>query len=294
MKYIIYLITYSFLWCISILPFPLLYLFSDFVYLLMYRVIGYRKKTVRANIKLAFPEYSEKEVIAVEKAFYKHLCDMFLEMIKTMTISAEELDRRYQFKNIEIVKEYEKKRKSIILMCSHYASWEWVIALGKYLATDGYGVYKKIANPHFDKLVRGIRSKFNARLIDTKHTVATVKQNEAKGIHATYLFISDQTPRPRRGTYWSKFMGQETPIHTGAEKLAKDLDMAVLYINVTKVRRGFYEAEFSEITDNPLKEPEYAITEKFLRIVEAQIKADPRYYFWTHKRWKHKQKKVAN
>lgn len=292
MKYLIYLITYSFLWCISILPFPLLYLFSDFVYFLLYKVIGYRKKTVRNNIKMAFPEYTHKQVLAIEKAFYKYLCDMFLEMIKTMTISQDEMDRRYKFKNIEIVKEYEKKGKSIILMCSHYASWEWVIILGKYLDTDGYGVYKKIANPYFDKLVRDIRSKFKAVLIDTKHTVSTIKNNESKGIHATYLFISDQTPRLSTSNYWNTFMGINTPIHTGAEKLAKDLDMSVLYLKVSKIKRGFYEAEFIEITDEPRNTPEHYITDTFLRIVENQIKEEPRYYFWTHKRWKHKTPKI--
>ena len=290
MKYLLYLLTYCILWCISILPFPLLYLLSDFVYLIVYRVIGYRKKTVRSNIKLALPEYSHEEVLKIEKAFYKYMCDMFLEMIKTMTISNYEIQRRYEVKNIELIKKYEQKNKSIILMCSHYASWEWVITLGRHLNTDAYGIYKRIANPYFDKLVRDIRSRFNGILVDTKKTVTTIRNNEEKGIHATYLFISDQTPRPKANTYWKKFMGVETPIHTGAEKLAKELDMNVLYIKVSKVGRGFYEAEFIEITDDATNTPEHYITDKFLKIVENQIKEDPRYYLWTHKRWKHKRK----
>jgi len=292
MKYLTYLITYSFLWCISILPFPILYLFSDFVYFLVYRVIGYRKKTVRNNIKMAFPEYSDKEVLDVEKSFYKYMCDMFLEMIKTMSITQDEMIRRYQIKNLEVIKGYEKKQKSIILMCSHYASWEWVIGMAKYLDTDAYGIYKKIANPYFDKLVRDIRSKFNGILVDTKHTVSTIKHNESKGIHATYFLISDQTPRLSISNYWHPFMGINTPIHTGPEKLAKDMDMNVLYLKVSRIKRGFYEAEFIEITDNPRSTPEHYITNTFLDIVEKQIKAEPRYYFWTHKRWKHKEPKV--
>ncbi|WP_317134288.1 lysophospholipid acyltransferase family protein [Flavobacterium agricola] len=237
MKYLLYIITYAFLWCISILPFSLLYLLSDFIYILVYRIIGYRKKTVRSNIKLAFPTYTDKQVLQIEKAFYHYMCDMFLEMIKTLTISKQEIENRFQFKNIELVKEYEKKGKSIVLMCSHYASWEWMSVLGLYLDTEAYGIYKKIANPYFDKLVRKIRSKFNAHLIDTKQTAGTIKKNQDKGIHATYLFISDQTPKLNKNNYWHSFLGVETPIHMGAEKLAVELNMNVLYAKVSKVKR---------------------------------------------------------
>jgi len=288
---IAYYFVYSFLWCISILPFPILYFLSDCVYFLLYRVIGYRVKTVRHNLKITLPHLSDKERLKIEKNFYHQLCDMFLEMAKTLTISEEEMKKRYVFTNIEIVKEFEKKNKSIILMTPHYASWEWVIILGKFIDFKGFGIYKKLSNPRFDKLVRDMRSKFDAELISTKDTVKTIKENQNKNLHGIYLFLSDQTPSLRKGLHWEYFLGHEVPVHMGAENLARELDMNVLYLKVSKVKRGFYEAKFIPITDNISDEKEYEITKRFLKLSEQQILEKPDYYFWTHKRWKHIGKK---
>jgi len=173
MQFLIYLLVYPILWLISILPFPLLYAFSDVVYILIYHIIGYRKKTVRENLALALPHLSKEERLVIEKKSFHHLCDMFLEMIKTMSISEEEMDKRFQFTNLEVFLSLEKKEKSIALLCAHYASYEWVISMNKKITFEGYAIYKKIANPYFDKLVKDIRSKFNAHLITTKETAKT-------------------------------------------------------------------------------------------------------------------------
>src|SRR6187402_984784 len=122
MQYLIYILAYPIIWIISMLPFRLLYIFSDFVYFIVYRIIGYRKKTVRKNLNLALPHLSAKELLSIEKKFYHHMCDMFLEMIKTMNISKEEICKRYVFKNFEVYADLEKKEKSIAIMCAHYAS----------------------------------------------------------------------------------------------------------------------------------------------------------------------------
>lgn len=291
MQYIAFLFIYSLLWCVSVLPFRLLYFISDIIYFILYKIIRYRVKTVRNNLKITLTHLTESERLEIEKSFYKHMCDMFLEMIKTMSISSEEMSKRYQFTNIELVKEYEKKGKSIVLMTPHYASWEWVIILGKYIDFKGMGIYKQLKNKHFDKLVRDIRSKFDAELISTKDTMRTIRENQSKGLHGIYLFLSDQTPILRKGLHWEKFMGIEVPVHMGAENLAKELDMNMLYLHVDKVKRGYYSAKFIEITDNISEEPKYEVTKKFLHLVEQQIYTHPEYYFWTHKRWKHKNKK---
>lgn len=219
------------------------------------------------------------------------MCDMFLEMIKTLTISEKEMKKRFIFTNIELVHEFEKKNKSVVLMCAHYASWEWMIILGRYTNLKGFGIYKRIRNPHFDKLLRDIRSKFDAELIDTKSTIKTVNENQAKGILGIYGFISDQTPVPYRTHYWETFMGHEVPVHTGGEMLAKKTDMNVLYLKVEKVKRGHYQATFIPLAENVTDIPNYDVSKKFLREVEKQIYAAPEYYFWTHKRWKFRRDK---
>lgn len=293
MGYIAYLFVYIFLWMLSILPFPILYLLSDIICFILYRIIRYRVKTVRQNLALALPDLTDKERKHIEKKFYSHMCDMFLEMIKTLTISENEIKKRYRFTNIEVVKEFEKKGKSIVLMTPHYANWEWMVILGKYISFKGFGIYKKLANKHFDKLIHDIRARFDASLISTRETTLAIKSNQGKGLQGTYLFLSDQTPNLRKGLHWESFMGVEVPVHMGAEAIAKKLDLNILYIKVQKIKRGYYEATFIPITDDPKGEEKYKITRTFLDLVEAQIKEQPEYYFWTHKRWKHQNKKEA-
>ena len=288
MQFLIFVIAYPLLWLISILPFRIFYWFSDFIYVIVYYIIGYRKKTVKENLVLALPHLTNKERLEIEKKSYHHLCDLFLEMIKTMSISADEMNRRFVITNIDLVKEYEKKGKSAILLASHYASWEWLLSINEKTKFKGIGVYKKIANKYFDKLLRDIRSKYNADLVETKDTISLIAENQKKEILSIYGLASDQSPKLNRAFHWDKFMGIEVPVHTGAEMLAKKYDLNVLFVKVKKVKRGFYEATFIPITDNPKSIPDFEITSTFLREVEKQILEAPEYYFWTHKRWKHR------
>ena len=288
MQLLIYLVIYPFLWLISILPFPLLYAFSDFIYLILYYVIGYRKKTVRENLILAFPNLTDKERLIIEKKSFHHLCDMFLEMAKTMTISQKEINKRFKYTNLDVYLDLEKKGKSIALMCAHYASYEWVLSMNNHITFKGYGIYKKIANPYFDKLVKDIRAKFKAYLITTKETKPKIEQNTITNVLGLYGFASDQTPRRSDNLYWYTFLGIETPIHFGAEMLAKRYNMNVIYLKVTKVKRGFYEASFEVLSDDVKSVPNYKISEMFMQRVEQQIHEAPEFYLWTHKRWKHK------
>ncbi len=288
MRFILYLIVYPFLWCISMLPFRLLYLFSDFIYLIIYYVIGYRKKTVRENLALALPNLSPKERLVIEKKSFRHLCDMFLEMIKTMTISKKEISKRFTFTNLEVYKKLEEQEKSIAMMLAHYASYEWVISMNAYVTFSAFAIYKKIANPYFDKLVRTIRSRFKASLITTKETVPYIIKNKNNNLLSIYGFASDQSPKATSAFHWQKFMGIEVPVHTGAEMLSKKYDMNVIFLKVKKVKRGYYEASFEVLSENVLEVPNYEITDKFLKLVEQQIIEAPEYYLWTHKRWKHR------
>ena len=288
MQLLIYLFLYPFLWSISKFPFRLLYLLSDIFYIFTYYVIGYRKKTVRENLALTLPHLSTKERLIIEKKSFQNMCDVFLEMIKTLTISKREMERRYQFKNIEVYHDLEKKGKSIALLCAHYASYEWAVSLNSKISFEGYAVYKKINNRYFDKLVRDIRSKFKATLITTKETIPVMGNNFRNKKPSLYGLISDQSPRFGSFFHWNKFMGIEVPIHTGGEMLAKKYDMNVIFLRTKKNGRGYYEAEFEVLSENAKEEPNYAITDRFLKLVEQQIYEQPEYYLWTHKRWKHR------
>ncbi|MBF7093462.1 lysophospholipid acyltransferase family protein [Flavobacterium sp. ALJ2] len=288
MQFLVYILAYPLLWIISILPFPIFYLFSDVVYFIIYYLVRYRRKTVKENLALALPHLTDKERKTIEKKFYQHMCDMFLEMIKTMTISPEEMRKRFVLTNVDLVKEYEKKGKSVVLFASHYASWEWLLTLNAQTDFRGIGVYKKIVNPYFDKLVRKIRSKYDAELVETKKIIPLMAQNQRDGILSMYGLASDQSPKLDRAFHWDSFMGIEVPVHTGAEMLARKYNLSVLFVKVKKVKRGYYEATFIPICDTPKKADGFEITHTYLREVEKQILEAPEYYLWTHKRWKHR------
>ena len=288
MQFLIYSISFPFLWIISKLPFRLFYWFSDCIYILVYYIIGYRKKIVRNNILIALPHVSEEKRLVIEKKFYHHMCDMFLEMIKTMSISSEEMKQRFKITNIELLKEYEQKNKSIILLAAHYASWEWLLSINESTSFKCYGVYKKVNNKYFDAKVRAIRSKFKSILVTTDNTIALINDNEKNGIMSLYGLASDQSPQVHKTFHWQQFMGITVPVHTGAEMLAKRYDLEVVFAKVKKVKRGYYEATFVPIANNPKSIPDYEITDAYLKEVEQQILEAPEFYFWTHKRWKHR------
>ncbi|MGM5470232.1 lysophospholipid acyltransferase family protein [Flavobacteriaceae bacterium LMO-SS05] len=290
MQFLIYILVYPFLWMISILPFRLLYAVSDGLYVLVYRVFGYRKKTVNENLHLVFPNKSEAEIKAITKKFYHHLCDLIVESVKSLTISEAEMKKRMVFSNIEEIHKMEQHNKSIVLMCAHYGSWEWIFIMQKYMNHKGYAIYKRLANKYFDRLVKRIRAKYNSYLITTKETVPTLTKAKEEGKLTINGFASDQSPKPQKAFYWSDFMGIKVPVHTGAEMLAKKLDMAVMFFGVKRLKRGFYETSLKTITLTPNDYKDYEITDIFLKLVEQQILEAPEYYLWTHKRWKHRDK----
>ncbi len=285
-----YILIYPFLLLISILPFKVFYWFSNGVYVLIYHIIGYRKKVVSQNLKLVFPEKPISELKTIEKKFYKHMVDMFLEMVKSISISKKELNKRFIIKNPEELKRLEKQNKSVIIMYGHYASYEWSYVVENHINFKGYGIYKKIKNKYFDRLVRRIRSKYNTGLIHTKESISRINKLKENNEKFMIAFLSDQSPKLKKTYHWTSFMGIHVPCYTAAEMLAKKMDFAVSYLKIDKVKRGYYEAEFISLADNANDYNDYEITDRFTKLLENQIKAAPEYYLWTHKRWKHRNK----
>jgi KDO2-lipid IV(A) lauroyltransferase len=294
MQLLVYILIYPLLWLISILPFKLLYAFSDLLYFLIYKVAGYRKKTVKENLRLVFQDKSEDELRVIMTRFYHHLCDMIVESIKSMTISKEEIMKRFTFSNIEVINSLEAKNKSILLMCAHYGSWEWIFVLQRHVDSNGYAVYKRLRNKYFDRLVKRIRARHNSYLITTKETYRVMARVEKNKERAIYGFVSDQSPKASKAQHWNDFMGIKVPMYTGAETLAKRYNLAVVFFSVKRLKRGYYNTKFKVLTENPKDIPDYKITDEFFNLVEQQIEEAPEYYLWTHKRWKHRNKVPEN
>lgn len=289
MQLLIFILVYPALWMVSILPYRLFYFLSDCFFFLVFHVVGYRKQVVFDNLKLVFPDKTDAELYKIRKNFFKHMCDMFMEMVKTMNLSKEDVKKRYHVTNIEVLQELEKT-KSTLIVCSHYANWEWNVSINNYVQSKGYAVYQKIGNRYFDTWIKKVRARWNTTLITQQETVKTVVRNKRDDIIGSFGMVSDQSPQVHRAQYWTEFMGIKVPVFNGAETMARKMDLAVVFLKVSKVKRGYYKAEFIPITDSGSQTAKNEITDKFLRLTEQQIKEKPAHYLWTHKRWKHRNK----
>lgn len=289
-QFISFILIYPIIWLLSILPFRVLYTISDGAYLFMYYLIGYRKKTVLYNLKTAFPEKTDEEINKLAKKFYKHFTDIFIEMIKSFTISKKEIMKRYQPLNIEVLHTLEKQNRSPILLGAHYANWEWIFNLNLRVGFNGFAIYKKLKNPYFDKKIRATRGRYNTKLIPTKEIFDVMQQNKKNKLLSIYGFLGDQSPKPEKAYHWPYFLGVQVPAYTGVEMLSKKYDLPIVFFKTTKIKRGYYECNLKLLVEHPEKYNDYQITDLFLKEVEQQIKEAPAYYFWTHKRFKHKDK----
>lgn len=288
MQRLVYYLTIPFLWVVSLLPFSVFYIFSDVICFLVYRIIGYRKKTVTTNLQYAFPEKTRDEILAIRHDFYHHFCDLFLEMIKTGRMSKEQLQQRFKLKNPEELKRIQGLNKGNLLMMAHYASYEWVVALPyQGLTFKSYGIYKKVKNKYFDHLIKSSRGKHGTVMIDKNRIQRQMIKNTRAGKAASYGMIADQAPKGGRTKYWRSFMGHEVPVFIGSEVMAKKLDLAVTYLKITKPKRGYYEVEIIPLADNPKEFADYEITDRYFELLEAQIEQEPAHYLWSHRRWKH-------
>ena len=288
MHLIIFILVYPVIWLLSSLPMALLYLLSDGLYLLFFYVIGYRKKVVLDNLTLAFPEKEERELLEIRKKFYRHFTDLVVESVKAFTMSKAFVSKRYAFNNPEVVNDLHKKGRSIAFVGAHQANWEWSCSMPMVVDVLCFGAYTRMGNKYFDRVIKKSRSKFGFIGYETTKTVQAIKSNFDNGVQGLYLLLSDQSPQIHKTHYWSEFMGVKVPIHTGAEMLAKKFDMAVVNYSIKKIKRGCYKVDLELITETPQQFKNYEITDQYLAIVERNIREQPEYYLWSHKRFKHK------
>ncbi len=294
MHFLAYILIYPGLFLISLLPFRILYLFSDILYFILYHLIGYRRKIVEANLNLVFPNLSDAEKKMIMKKFYRHLSDLVFETIKSISLKEGHLLDRFTIENPEIIIEIEGLDKSCIVLYGHFASYEWSTTIAFYSNYMGYGVYKPLKNNYFDALLKRIRSKFKTKMISFKNVKKRLREHELKGIRTMTGFITDQSPKHPRRQFWAPFMGIKVPCLTGAETLAKELDFSVYFLKIKKTKRGYYSASLIQMAKNPGDFEDFEIIRSFNSLLEDQIRETPEYYLWTHKRWKHRGKKEEN
>jgi len=290
MNRFLYAIVYGSAFLMALLPFRILFFISDFFYLIIYYLVRYRRKLVWKNLNNAFPEKSPDEIRKIEKNFYRHFCDYFVETIKMLHISDAQIKKRFVFKNLEPLQHFFDNRHPIVLLLGHYGNWEWVPSITLHLKADAntiFGqVYRPLKNKISDLFFLNLRKRFHS-VGFTKHNVFRDIVNLRKeNTNWIIGFMSDQKPSGNQVPHQMQFLNQETPVLTGTEKIARHTGAAVCYLDITCLKRGYYEGFAFVMSDNAAKTSEFEITEKYMHCLEQTIRRNPSAYLWTHNRWR--------
>lgn len=287
-----YYLALPFIYFLAALPFKALYAFSDFLCFILYHVIGYRRDVVEGNLRNSFPEKSEKEIKEISKKYYHYMCDLILESLKKININEKEALEHCRFSETTILDKLRSENKSVIILMGHYGNWEWAGSTFT-LSTNYqlYVVYKTLSNKYFENLMCKTRTMFGTRLIKMENTLKDILNN--KNNPSAYAFIADQTPFPQHA-YWTNFLNQDTPLFTGAEKIAKKLNFPVVFVNIVREKRGYYTIYEELLFENPKETKDNEITEAYIRRLEQEIIKMPETWLWSHRRWKHKRQLTVN
>ena len=284
----IYHLLRFFLKLLSYIPFRVLYILSDGLFYPLYYLIRYRRKIVRRNLTESFPEKNLSEIKHVEKRFYRFFTDMILESCKLASISQDEIRRRMKFKNVEEVNGMLKQGKSVAVYLGHYGNWEWVSSMPLWLEKDiiGAQIYHRLSNKNVDKLMLHIRGRMGAISIDMHKTARYITALATEHKVCTIGFIADQSPRKRDSHHFLHFLNHYVPALTGTEKIIKHYGFEAFYLDVKRTKRGYYEAEFVKMHDNPQSLRDFELTDLYFKHLEQAITKRPELYLWTHKRFR--------
>lgn len=272
----------------SLLPLWAIHLLADFAYLVMYRLVGYRKGIVRGNISTAFPEKSIEERRRIEKRFYHYLCDTFLESIKLSHWSEKKMKKHLVFKNAEEINKHITSGRSVTLFLGHYGNWEWISSMKIWLDGDFAGgqIYKRLHNELFDQLMIENRSKFGVECIEMQQTLRHIINCQQAGKLSVTGYIADQSPSKQDSKYFVPFLNRKVPVITGAERITKRFGFEAYYVDVKRIKRGYWEAKFIKMHDDPKSLEDYKLTGIFYQMLSRTIQRQPEFYLWSHNRFK--------
>lgn len=273
---------------ITLLPMWALHLLSDLLWPFLYHVVRYRRRVVETNLRNAFPEKGPEEREKIARRFYRHLTDMIVETLKAMHMNSEQIRKRFFVPDTSITDRFFSEGRDVVALASHYNNWEGYSSLQLSAKHTVITIYKPLKNKDFDRFLRKIRERFGMHTTPMNHIVRDLVKYRSEKILTLSGFIGDQTPPPDDNACWTTFLNQDTGFYRGAEKIAVKYDMPVIMMNIVKRKRGFYELEYSIISEHPRDEEPNAVICRYASRLEEIIREKPEYWLWSHRRWKHK------
>lgn len=286
MTALLYRLLFAFFYLLSLLPFWVLHGLANGIYVLVFHLIAYRKKMVISNLKKAFPEKTEADIQKIAREFYLHLADLMIESIKSVSMNQKAFEKRYRPKNWEVLLDRLKAGDNVLLVSPHSGNWEWVFSLVDKIPVTVYAIYQPLKNKYFDQYIRDTRQRYGAKMISMRETFKKILEAHKNQEQMISWFAADQACNPEKA-HWVKFLGQDSTFHAGYEDIAKQTNQAVLFLDIKKVKRSYYELEFMIICEDPNTMTKGEIVETFAELSEKRIRETPAYWLWSHNRWKH-------
>lgn len=286
-----YYLIFTIIKVLSYIPFWALYVLSDIMYYPLYYIIRYRRKVVRKNLTESFPEKSHHEILAIEKNFYHYFMDMILESTKMASISPDEIKKRMKFTNIKMTNDLLDQGKSVDYFMGHYCNWEWMTSIGLWIKDDVVcaQVYHKLINHTFDNIIKQMRERMGNICVEMRETARFVANMASQNQPCMVALIADQSPKRKQIKHYVKFLNHTVPVLVGPEKITKHFGHIPVFVNVKRVKRGYYECEFIPLHDNPSSLPDYELSDIYFKHLEDEIRRQPECYLWTHNRFKYAQ-----
>ncbi|MDP9959903.1 lysophospholipid acyltransferase family protein [Chryseobacterium lathyri] len=277
------------LYFISKLPLKVLYIFSDVMFFLNYYLVGYRKKVITQNLRKSFPEKSEEEIRIIRKKFYLNFSDYLVETIKSFSISETESRVRMQHINQEVFHEAKAEGKNVIMLAGHVFNWEWMNAFARIIPQKHcHPVYRKVNSDFWENQMKKVRNKFGNEALEANEVIMNIFRSKNDG-ESAYMFVADQTPHVAHVNYGLEFLNQRTPAFIGYDKLATRMDLAFIYCEMKKVKRGYYQVNYHRIYPEGEKFTEHEVVKKFHKLLENTLRKHPDNYLWSHRKWKYQE-----
>lgn len=282
------------MWTLTLLPLKVLYLLSDLIFFFIYHLISYRREITESNLANSFPEKSREEIKQISKKFYRRLSEQIIESFKLLHLSKKQLLKRFKFVNPELIEGYYKSDRSIMLLCGHYGTWEWMEGLALITKYKILAVYQPPSFSEFSRIYYYISRRFGVNPVPMREIYKEIVASKSRDELTATFILGDQSPPPERIKFWTNFLNQDTPVITGYDRIAQKTDQAVVYMDIIWKKRGYYEVVFQEITDKPKQMDEFGIARDYLQALEKTIIRRPELWLWTHRRWKRQREQAAN
>lgn len=264
-----------------------MYLISDIVYFIVYRLVGYRRRVTRDNLAACFPEKSEDERRTIERHYYRHLADLAVEFVYGLFATPPALKRRYRFVGRELLDRYYEQGQTVVLMSAHMGNWEYMVcSLGMQVRHHGIGVGKPLESPLVGPFVARRRVRYGTQVVYSDTVRQEVDYFDRHRVPCALMMLSDQSPVNPHRSYWTSFLGRDTAFLYGAEHFARKYDYPVIYYSVDKPHRGYYTVTFSTLCEHPANAEQYSVVEAYVRRLETDIRRRPELWLWSHRRWK--------